>query len=836
MSTAFYWWRATRGSSWRAALAIALIGGLLGAVALGTLAGARRTASAYGRYLTAINASDALVNIPGEVPGIPVTRPMTLISRLPGVAASAAYVGLDAFPVIHGRVVYSFQTGGLVGGLTGPSFSSDGFRQDRLSVLAGRLPAVGSTGQVALTPGLARSFGVGVGGKVTYLLSNADSLARPRPPSVRRTYRVTAIVALPPVLVDQSDLTNTAVLPPAATRQALAYYQFAWVGVRLDRGNAGIAALQDRLAGLASTLERQYSQATHQNITGLAFNIRPLDIIHGQVQQAIRPQAIALAVFGVIAGLAMLVLVGQGVAQLLSGSAAGISTMRALGATRAQAALSASLPGAIAIAGAVIIAVGGAIALSPLAPVGPVRQFDPARGIRADPLVLGGGSVLLAAVLLGLLAVMAARAVRRPARRDGSRRSAVARAAASAALPASAVVGTRNALEPGAGPRTIPVRATLLGSVAAVTAVVAAVVFGTSLAGLISHPSRYGWNWAVLIQAEGGYGNWLPATMSKLVDGQPAAAGWSTFGFSQLPVDGTVVPVLGLQRQRGSVEPPTTSGHPITGNGQIELGAVTMRKLGQHIGDTVLVGISKHERPLTIVGTVTLPSFGQALANHVSLGSGAMLSEHDMLAADGLSTAPPRSITQLSHDDPSAAAIDLVPGASAAQRARLVRAIVSANPDGTPGGTYELTQYRAAAIAYDAHLGGQPLALALGLTAAAVLSLALTVLAAVRRRRRELGLLKALGMTRGQIRAIVAWQASTILIIAAVVGVPLGIAAGRWAWAAFANSLGVVTVTAVPVTALVLGVLALLAAGNLLAGFPAAVAARTRPAAALRAE
>ena len=140
MSTALYWWRATRGSSWRAALAIALIGGLLGAVALGTLAGARRTASAYGRYLAAINASDALVNIPGEVPGIPVTRPMTLISRLPGVAASAAYVGLDAFPVIHGRVVYSFQTGGLTGSLTGPSFTSDGFRQDRLSVLTGRLP------------------------------------------------------------------------------------------------------------------------------------------------------------------------------------------------------------------------------------------------------------------------------------------------------------------------------------------------------------------------------------------------------------------------------------------------------------------------------------------------------------------------------------------------------------------------------------------------------------------------------------------------------------------------------------------------------------------------
>jgi hypothetical protein len=53
MSTAFYWWRATRGSSWRAALAIALIGGLLGAVALGALAGAGRTEPQQGELVLA---------------------------------------------------------------------------------------------------------------------------------------------------------------------------------------------------------------------------------------------------------------------------------------------------------------------------------------------------------------------------------------------------------------------------------------------------------------------------------------------------------------------------------------------------------------------------------------------------------------------------------------------------------------------------------------------------------------------------------------------------------------------------------------------------------------
>ena len=152
------------------------------------------------------------------------------------------------------------------------------------------------------------------------------------------------------------------------------------------------------------------------------------------------------------------------------------------------------------------------------------------------------------------------------------------------------MVASRNALEPGSGQQAVPVRATLLGSIAAVTAVIVAVVFGTSLTGLITHPARYGWNWQILIQAEGGYGNFTPGVMNRLVGGQPAVAAWSSFGFSQLMIDGRVVPALGLQRERGSAQPPTTSGQPVSGNGQIELGSVTLHQLGQQIGGTVLVG------------------------------------------------------------------------------------------------------------------------------------------------------------------------------------------------------------------------------------------------------
>jgi hypothetical protein len=75
-----------------------------------------------------------------------------------------------------------------------------------------------------------------------------------------------------------------------------------------------------------------------------------------------------------------------------------------------------------------------------------------------------------------------------------------------------------------------------------------------------------------------------------------------------------------------------------------------------------------------------------------------------------------------------------------------------------------------------------------------------------------------------------------ILAVAALIGVPLGVAAGHWAWAAFATSLGAVPATVVPAPALLAGIVVLLVAGNLLAAGPGAVAARTPPAAALRAE
>jgi hypothetical protein len=298
--------------SWRQATVLALIIGILGAVALGALAGARRTATAYDRYLTSINASDAFVNVPGVLPGMPVTRPIDLISALPGVISHATYVGLNAFPVLDGKVDYDYLTSSINGSLDG-----EYFRQDRASVLAGALPPSDSTTTAVLTPGAARALGVGVGGTVRYQFSRRGPQGQQVGKPVIRSFRVAAIVEVPPALVDQSDEAEGTILPPGATRQLLSAYFYAWIGLRLADGTAGIPGLQRQLTTLANRLERQINAETGQKGDDLSFTINRTDVVEGQVRQAITPEVIALSVFGAIAAVAMLVLAGQGLAQLV---------------------------------------------------------------------------------------------------------------------------------------------------------------------------------------------------------------------------------------------------------------------------------------------------------------------------------------------------------------------------------------------------------------------------------------------------------------------------------------------------------------------------------------
>jgi ABC-type lipoprotein release transport system permease subunit len=133
-------------------------------------------------------------------------------------------------------------------------------------------------------------------------------------------------------------------------------------------------------------------------------------------------------------------------------------------------------------------------------------------------------------------------------------------------------------------------------------------------------------------------------------------------------------------------------------------------------------------------------------------------------------------------------------------------------------------------------LGSTPAVLGGALAAGAVVALGLTLIASVRRRRRDLALLKILGFTHGQLAAAIAWQSSVAVGIGTIVGVPSGIIIGHFIWDLFAREINAVPQPTVPVLSVVLIVVGGLVLANVVAAIPGRIAARTPTALLLRAE
>jgi putative ABC transport system permease protein len=107
-----------------------------------------------------------------------------------------------------------------------------------------------------------------------------------------------------------------------------------------------------------------------------------------------------------------------------------------------------------------------------------------------------------------------------------------------------------------------------------------------------------------------------------------------------------------------------------------------------------------------------------------------------------------------------------------------------------------------------------------------------TLALSVVERRQESGLLRALGLTRGQLRRLLAWEAVLVAGVAAVLGVLLGGAYGLIGAASVLGSLGEI-VLSVPWLQVALIVVVATVAGLLASVLPARRAARTPPVAAI---
>jgi FtsX-like permease family len=569
--------------------------------------------------------------------------------------------------------------------------------------------------------------------------------------------------------------------------------------------------------------------------------------IEAEAQQAIRPEAIALAVFGAIALLAAVIIGTQAISRLLYAGGGETAVLRAMGAAPATT----MMDGLLGVVGAVVagslVAAAVAVGLSPLSLFGPVRAVEPAPGVDVDWAVLGPGMLALALVL-GLVAVAIAyrlaphRAARRT--RAAGRGSGVVAAALAAGLPASGGAGLRFALESGRGRTAVPVRSVMTGTVLAVLVGMATLTFGASLNTLISHPSLYGWNFNDALYSVDGYGPVPSRWVSPLLTRDRDVAATAGAYFATVQIDGQTVPAMAFSTP-AAITPSPLTGRRLTGAGQVVLGPATLAALHKRIGDTVTMSEGKIVPPtrLRIAGTAALPTIGDVIGVHASLSTGAVISTRSLPAAD-LAAYGPLS-------GPNAIFVRLRPGVSPAAGLRSLDQIAGQlNRDSRMPQVESIVgnigQYlnfvsvlpvqRPAEIVNYKTMGAMPAVLAGGLAGGAVAALGFTLAASVRRRRRDLALLKTLGFTRRQLGGAVAWQSSVIAVIGLVIGVPLGIAAGRWLWVAFARELSAVPDPTVPAGSIALAAVAALVLANAVAAVPGRRAARTPAAEVMRAE
>jgi hypothetical protein len=506
----------------------------------------------------------------------------------------------------------------------------------------------------------------------------------------------------------------------------------------------------------------------------------------------------------------------------------------------------ASLLGAIAIGSLVAVAV--AIGLSPLFPIGPVRAVYPSLGVSLDWTVLGVG---LLALVVGLGAAASTQAVLGAPHRatpETSGRvgghSIVARVASALRLPIASALGVDFAFERGRGPTEVAARSLLAGSVLAVTLVVATVTWTSGLDTLVSHPALYGWNWNYLLNPS----DVVPPGALASLNHDPDVASWSGYEESNVQINSQDVPML-IGPADPTVSPPILSGHGLEGKGEIVLGAATMTALGEHVGGTVFVSYGDpSDAPVyvpptkvTIVGTATFPAIGYSsfISDHTSMGTGAMIAS---------SVEPPAFAAALNNRDPNlngpdAVLVRLRPGVSVAAGRANLQAIANAADktlaaDPNTGGDIVsvLGVQRPAQIVNYHTMGTTPTILAVALAAGAIMALGLALGASVRRRRRDLAVLKTLGFTHRQLASAVASQATADAAVGIVFGIPLGVALGRELWTLFARNINAVPDPTVPVLVVGLVAFATLVFANVIALVPGRSAARTSTALALHAE
>jgi hypothetical protein len=780
------WARAELRARWKAWVLLGLLAGATVGVAAAGFAGARRTANAVPDFVAAAHVQTAalLANDPAFGPA-----ERRKVAALHGV--------VHAYPFMVGvslQVLRPRKLGEESGALVPVSAASIPVMTGPL--VAGRRPDPKRADEIVVDENARDRFGLAIGS--TMVLGQTIEGAQEVPPQFRppggsETFRQTMHV----VGIAKSTSSDLSWTPSSGFYAKYGSHMPQLVNLFVDlRG--GPAAIPEFTAGAGRVLGHPVNVEDSNDLFGIrkAENVTDLE-------------RDGLLLFALAALLGGGVLVGQALVRTVSASAADLPTWRAIGADRPLAMVALVLPALLTAAVGAATAFVVAVALSSRFPLGTARDYDLHLGTHADWLVLGL-AVLAVSTGAVLVATAAAwwRVSRRP--RPDTRPSLAERVVAPMSRAPALMIGARLASEPGRGRRAVPVRSALVGAVAGVLGVVGCLTFRAGVQDAVTQPRRSGVVWDFGLAAGGGA---IPdATVRAVARDRDVRDALHATWHRAVPVDGHPVPMFATHAVRGNIEFVVLRGHRPRGPGQLVLAPTTMHELDVSIGDVVRVG-SGTGQEARVVGEALLPA-----TSHTDYD------QSGWMTAAGLA----RSV----RNDAQAEDYLLVrwradTDVPAAQRhlARLGGNDLFSIPATLP-----------VAVADLARMEDLPLALAafFGLLACATVAHALVT--TVRRRRRDLAVLRAIGFTRRQTRGAVAWQSTLLAVAGVVVGVPLGIAAGRLAWRWLADDFPIAYVPPFALLAVLVVAAVSIVLANALAAGPGHVASRIRPAEALRVE
>ena len=789
---------------WVSLLFLTVALGLTGAVVLASVAGSRRGRESLDNFVEYYRPGNLQAFVD---PGLPIDEQVDLLEAMIEASGPADHAARAAL------VVYLPGPEGLDGpgsdGLVADAYvSGEPFSTMRRDlVVDGEVPL--DPGEAAISESLARRRDLSVGDALTLALFAPEDLDRVGGGTItepRESVEVTVgAVTRAPVDLARSPQAQPGTIFEADESRIVLEPSF-WADHGRASANYGLGATFDVAPADVDAVSQAMTEAGGESSLVYPTGASDEEGRITPVNDAIALEANALLAFAAVVLVFGLALLGTALARAAGDDATDRRTLATLGLSRRQQVAMFLVRGGLVVAGATVLAGAGAIAASSRFPIGlgGDAETDPGLDLDGSVLVLGG---LAFAVLVALRLLLGAWSDRRRLT-DGRR------ASAPSALPLTPVgLGARLATD-GLGRRGGgTTRVALVTAVVGLAAVTAAATYGASLHRLVDSPERQGWTWDAVV---GNYSG-APGAAEEgraALEANPDVAAFTAYQTTTYLVDGQTVTLAEFEPGAIDLVPVVLEGRAPIADDEIALGRGTLAQLGKERGDTVEVAATGQPVEATIVGVIVAPA---TIAPEMDLDSGGSIAFPLV----------ERVLADQPHNSVLGYLVDFVEGTDLAA----ARQGLTEDFPGTVLGPMQPLD-----VANLQRVRAAPYLLAGLLGAMAVISTVVTLATASRRRRRDVAVLRGLGLARGQLRRLLAGQATTFLGLALVVGLPLGLVVGRLAWTLAADGLGSELRPAAPVLTIATAATCVLVLVNLYAQGLAVVVGRRKPGEDLRAE